>query len=85
MELNSHKTGLAVGSFFGLWHLIWSLLVALGLAKPLIDFILGLHFIQYSYSLAPFSLGTAALLVIITALVGYVAGWVFATLWNKLK
>lgn len=84
-SLNTHKTALAVGSVFGFMHLVWSLMVAIGLAQPWIDFILGLHFLQISYSIQPFNAGTALLLVVVTFAVGYVVGWVFSTIWNRLQ
>jgi hypothetical protein len=33
------RTGLVLAAVIGLWHLSWSLLVALGGAQPFIDFI----------------------------------------------
>ena len=84
MKLNSHKTGLVFGALLGLDHLVWSILVAAGWAKPLLDRMLGLHFINVSYSLNPFSAGKALLLIIVTSVVGYIAGYIFAALWNWL-
>lgn len=78
------KTGTAVGVVLGLFHLAWAGLVALGWAKPLMDFILKLHFIQIDYAMAPFAPGTAAALVAITAGLGFVFGLVFALVWNRL-
>src|SRR5262249_39958326 len=40
------KTALAVGVFLGVWHLVWSLLVALNWTQPLYDFILWAHMIH---------------------------------------
>ncbi|MDZ4285796.1 MAG: hypothetical protein U1A23_02620 [Candidatus Sungbacteria bacterium] len=57
--MNKHKVGDVLAGFLGLWHVIWSLLVALGMAKSVIDMALGLHFISISYTILPFDLGTA--------------------------
>ncbi len=84
MKFSAHTTGLVSALVLGIWHAIWSLLVALGWAKPLLDFVLGLHFIQFPYAMAPFNLGTAAMLVVVTAAVGYVVGYLSCALWNKL-
>lgn len=84
-HISPTKTGLAVGILYGLWHLIWVTLVAIGWAKPFMDFILKLHFIQLQYALAPFVLGTAAALVALTFCIGAFFGIVFALVWNWLS
>lgn len=84
MQLNQHKTGLALGALLGLWHLLWALLVAIGWAQPLMDFMFRIHFVQLSHSIAPFGFGRAVLLVFIAFVVGYIVGSVFAALWNWL-
>jgi hypothetical protein len=83
-ELNKNHVGLLLGGMMGLWHLVWSTLVLLGFAKILLDWILWLHFINITVNIAPFDLVRAALLVIVTFVVGYVFGWVAAWLWNML-
>lgn len=74
--------GLAVGAFLGLFHLGWAVLVALGWAQALMDFVLSLHMVHLSYVVGPFDLGMAAGLVAFTAVVGYVGGYIAALLWN---
>ncbi|MFM5930869.1 MAG: hypothetical protein ACKOPQ_08180 [Novosphingobium sp.] len=83
-RIHTNKTALAVGAVMGLFHLAWALLVALGWAKPLMDFILDLHFLRFDYAMAPFALGKAAGLVALTAAIGYALGFVFALVWNRL-
>ena len=78
------KTGLAVGAITGLWHLIWVTLVGVGWAKPVMDFILRLHFIELQYALAPYAATTAGELVLLTFAVGAAFGFVFAVIWNWL-
>jgi hypothetical protein len=82
--LNPIKAGVAFGVVLGLWHLCWAALVAFGPAQALIDFILRLHFIEPFIKVQPFVLGTAAMLVGVTALVGFAFGVVFAITWNAL-
>ena len=74
-----------VGSFFAIFHLGWLILVAIGSAKPLIDFVLMLHHISFSYAIASFSLIPAIGLLIFTFVAGYIFGWIFAAVWNALK
>jgi heme/copper-type cytochrome/quinol oxidase subunit 4 len=81
-ELNKNRAGLILGSFLGLWHLTWSLLVATGTAQVLLDWIYYLHFLNNPFHVADFNVGTAALLIVITSVIGYVFGWVLALLWN---
>lgn len=84
IKLNPNKVGLVFGAVFGLNHLIWSLLVWLGLAQRLLDFIFGLHMIESPFKLLPFSPRHAVTLVIFTTVIGYLVGLVFAWLWNWL-
>jgi NhaP-type Na+/H+ or K+/H+ antiporter len=78
------KAALSVGSVIGLYHVAWAALVAMGLAKPFMDFVLRLHFIQFNYQMAPFDLATAAGLVALTFSIGAAFGLVFALVWNWL-
>ena len=83
-HLSPAKAGLAVGAVFGLWHLVWVGLVAGGWAKPVMDFVLRLHFLDIQYALAPFAVVTAAMLVAITFAIGFLIGCVFSLIWNWL-
>ncbi len=80
--INKHKVGLTVGGFVGFVHVLWSVLVALKLAQPLSDFIVGLHFVDMPRTIGAFQLGTAIGLIIVASIVGYVAGFVFSAIWN---
>lgn len=84
MQIEPLRAGAAVGLLMGVWHAGWSLLVALGWAQPLIDFIFWIHFIQPIYIIGPFSLTRAIVLVIVTGLVGFAIGVAFAAIWNRL-
>jgi len=78
------KAGLTLGALIGGWHLCWASLVALGWAQPFIDFIFWMHFIQPVYVVGPFVAARAVMLVAVTSGVGFVVGYVFALLWDKL-
>ena len=84
MKLDPHRTGLTLGTLLGLWHLAWSTLVGTGLAQPILDWITSLHMLNNPFRVEPFDLGTAVMLIIITSLIGYLAGWVVAFLWNAI-
>ena len=84
IALNAHKTGLVLGILLGGWHLAWSLLVAIGWAQPLMDFVFELHFIRPIYVIEAFSPSRAILLIVVTTGLGYAIGVCAAALWNWL-
>ncbi len=81
---NPNKVGLVFGALIGGWHLLWSLLVLLGWAQPLIDFIFWAHMIKSIYVVKAFDPIAALTLLVITFISGYVFGFVGAILWNKI-
>ncbi len=83
-KVDKNALGLVVGGFVAVLHLGWIILVGLGWAKPLMDFVLNLHMISFDYSILAFSLSLAVGLLIFTFVAGYVFGWIFAAIWNKL-
>lgn len=83
-NISPAKAALSVGLVIALYHLAWVILVAAGLAKPFMDFVLRLHFIKFDYEMAPFDLGTAAALLALTFSIGAAFGLVFALVWNWL-
>lgn len=82
-NINPRKVSLTLGVFAGLVHLVWSLLVFIGWAQPLIDFIFRMHFIKPLYLVGDFNFMTAVGLIIITSIIGSIVGYVFALIWNK--
>ena len=85
MKLNVQKTALMFGTFAGLMHTIWSLLVALGFAQAYLNWMMGLHFLQNPFTIAPFNFTTAVALIAVTSALGYLVGFVFSTVWNRLN
>lgn len=84
--LNKNKTGLVLGIFIALMHAIWAVLVAVipvSLQK-FIDWAFLLHSLKPIYEITSFVLLNAVLLVVVTFVCGYVMGWIFAAVWNKL-
>ena len=83
MTLNPEKTGLSLAAFAAAAHVLWAALVSFGWAGPIVNFMLRAHFVtKPTYTIGAFDLGTAFVLVIIAAAVGYVAGFAFAHIWN---
>jgi hypothetical protein len=82
-RIHPHSLGFAFGIFLALWHTLWSLLVWLGAAQWLIDFIFRLHMITPPYKITAFSFGTAASLVLVTACIGYMVGLLIGIIWNR--
>lgn len=76
--------GFALGLLFAAFHAIWAMLVWAGAAQPLMDFIFHLHMIKPPYVIEPFNIGTAAALVLVTGAIGFVSGWFFGVLWNRV-
>ena len=83
MKINKNKTGLTFGFLISSMHLFWSILVLLGVAQALVNFILALHMISMPVTIMPFSLVNALGLIVVTFVVGYVFGWLMAFFWNK--
>jgi hypothetical protein len=81
---NPNKVGIVVGALIGGWHLCWSLLVLLGWAQPIIDFIFWAHMIEPVYVIKRFDPLAAITLIAVTVVIGYVLGFVGAMIWNKL-
>lgn len=53
-------------------------------AQPVVDFVFWMHFIKPIYVIEPFEIERAAILLIVTASVGFLIGSIFALLWNAL-
>lgn len=85
MKLDVKKTALLFGTFAGVMHTVWSLMVAFGFAQAYLNWMIGLHFLNNPFRVAAFSLTGAVMLVVATAVIGYLVGWVFATVWNKIQ
>jgi hypothetical protein len=83
-RINPNKVGLALAALYGTWHLFWSLLVAVGCAQWILNFVFWLHFLNSPFTVAPFHLATALLLILVTAIIGYTLGYLFGLLWNWL-
>lgn len=84
MSVNPIRTGLFLGLFLALFHACWAVLVAAGLAQPLMDFIFWAHFITPPYRIEPFAVARALLLIGFAFSVGLVSGVGGGWLWNSV-
>lgn len=84
MKCSKNKVGLILAAFMAIFHALWCVLVVTGAGQWLLNFIYKLHFLNNPFLVAEFAWGNGLLLIVVTAVVGYVAGWVFALLWNQL-
>lgn len=85
MKFNPFTVGLYTGLLIGFCHLIWVILVALGLAQRWMDFIFSLHFLNNPFQVGVFNMTTAVILVIMTFVVGYGFGWIATRVWNRIQ
>lgn len=83
VKLNSNKTGLTLGLFAGLVHAGWALLVSSGVGQKMLDMVYRVHFLNNPFVVSPFIATRAVKLIVFTAVMGYVIGFVFAIIWNK--
>lgn len=79
---NKHKVALATAGILASWHAVWSVLVATGAGQTIYDFILWAHMIHLPVTIGPFEATAAGTLIIVTAIIGYVAGYSGAMIWN---
>jgi hypothetical protein len=73
---------MAFALLLGLFHACWALLVALGMAQSLMDFVFRVHFIVPIYRIESFEIGRALLLVGFVSILGMLLGWLAALVWN---
>mgnify|MGYP001579355018 CR=1 FL=1 len=83
-KLHPHKTGLALGSFNALIHLVWVLLMSMGWAAGKLNFFLAKHFLSIQFDVLEFSWKGGLMLIILAFIGGYIAGAVFSFVWNKV-
>jgi hypothetical protein len=78
------RAGVTLAVLIGGWHAVWAGLVAFGWAQPIIDFVFWMHFIKPVYVVGSFNLGIALILIGVTTVVGFLVGYVFGFVWNRL-
>ena len=82
--MNPKKVALVGAVMLGGWHILWSLLVLVGWAQPLVDFSMWAHMVHTAVIIGPFEVGAAVTVIVVASLVGYAVGYIVATVWNKV-
>lgn len=83
-KCNEYAVGLTFGLLLGSMHLGWAVLVSLGYAQGLLDWVYSLHFLDNPFTVTEFQMPNAVMLVVVTSLVGYAAGYAGAWVWNRI-
>lgn len=83
-KMKPRKVALALACLVVVWQLIWILMVAIG-KQPMLDWILGVHFLADGLKVANVTVGKAIVSLLIHFVAGYILGWLFATIWNKSR
>ena len=83
-HIKPSTAGLVLGTLFAIVHVVWSVLVWVGWAQMILDFVFLMHMVTPILTVEDFSLSRALMLVVIAACIGYVIGGIFAVLWNKM-
>lgn len=83
--LNKRKLALTLALVFAGIHVVWSLLVVVGWAQPLLDFVTWAHMMETHMVVGQFDLLAALTLVLVAAAIGWGLGTLFATVWNAQR
>jgi hypothetical protein len=82
MNLNKKQVALAFAIMSALGQLLWTLAVALGIGKAILDWSFTSQYIILAHVLGSVTLGTAVLSIASAFVFGYIVGWIFAGVWN---
>ncbi|HLE06996.1 MAG TPA: hypothetical protein VI933_00040 [archaeon] len=84
-QISEKKAAMLLATFAVTVHIIWSALVALGFAQAYVNWMLGMHFITAPVvTVGTFDIVTALSLIVSVAIVAYIAGFIFAFVWNRI-
>ncbi len=84
MHTNASKAGLVGGIFLGGMHVLWSVVVLLGWAQPLVNFSMWAHMVEKGIVIKPFEIGAALTVIVVASAIGYGVGYALSSVWNKV-
>lgn len=84
MKLKVHETGMVLGAMMALVHAVWAIMVWLGVGQGYLDWIFTLHSLDNPFTVLQFDLVRSLTLIVVTFVVGYGVGWIFANIWNRV-
>ena len=83
-KIDNHLAGLTGGTVFALLYVLWALLVWASLAHDLLNRLFSLFFILNPFQILPFNLTVMIAMIAGNLVVGYLAGWLFAAIVNRI-
>ncbi|MBI5457329.1 hypothetical protein HY971_01205 [Candidatus Kaiserbacteria bacterium] len=84
MNTNAHKAGLVGAIMLGGFHVVFSVLILLGWAQPLVNFSMWAHMVQSGPAFLPFDAVASLTVIVVAACIGYAVGFILSTVWNKV-
>ena len=84
MQTNTHNAGLVGAIMLGGFHILWSVLILLGWAQPLVNFSMWAHMVKSGPVFGPFDAVAALTVIVIASCIGYAVGFIISTVWNKV-
>jgi hypothetical protein len=83
-HVDANRLGMVGAALMAAWHAVWIVLRAAGLGQRVMDFVFRIHGLKSDVVLEPFDVGMAALLLVATAVTGYVVAAAAGLIWNCL-
>lgn len=84
MKFKANQIGLTVGFSIALLHLIWNVLIYFKVAQVFLNWVYLMHSMNNPFKIMEFNLARALTLIGFTFIVGYIMGFIFTGVWNKM-
>lgn len=85
MRTDAHSLGLLTAFLLGGAQVFWVALVGLGVAQPLVDFLMRVWFVAPALHIMPFAALHALALVFAMSVSGYLVGWAVGVALNSTQ
>lgn len=84
MKISKKRIALSLGITFAIFHSGWLVLSLIGVGHLWFRWMHELHFLRLEYEILNFDLLTALLGIGAAFVMGYLVGWVFGFVWEKV-